>query len=64
MQFVKVFVGPSGWGVTVYKLYAFLTCMGFMYNLLWCVCPQFRIAATRSRKVKFCCVVWHGMSHF
>jgi len=22
MQFVKVFVGPSGWGVTVYKLYA------------------------------------------
>ena len=34
MQFVKVFVGPSGWGVTVYILYAVYTCMGFMYNLL------------------------------
>jgi len=28
MQFVEVFVGPSGWGVTVYKLYALYTCMG------------------------------------
>jgi len=45
MQFVKVYVGPSGWGVTVYKLYAVYTCMEFMFNLLWCVCPQFRIAA-------------------
>ena len=34
MQFVKVFLGPSGWGVTVYKLYAMYICMGFMYNLL------------------------------
>ena len=34
MQFAKVFVGPSGWGVTVNKLYAVYTCMGFMYDLL------------------------------
>jgi len=34
MEFVKVFLGPSGWGVTVYKLYAVYTCMGFMYDLL------------------------------
>jgi len=37
MQFVKVFLGPSGWGVTVYLygiLYTVYTCMGFMYNLL------------------------------
>ena len=34
MQFLKVFVGSSGWGVTVYKLYALLNCMGFMYDLL------------------------------
>ena len=33
MQFVHVFLGP-GWGVTVYKLYAFYTCMGFMYEVL------------------------------
>ena len=33
MQFVKVFLGP-GWGVTVYKLYAVYTCMGFVYDLL------------------------------
>ena len=33
MQFVKVCVGPSGWGVTVYKLYAVCTGMGFMYDL-------------------------------
>jgi hypothetical protein len=31
MQFVKVFLGPSSWGVTVYKLYAVYTCIGFMY---------------------------------
>jgi len=34
MQFVKVFLGPSGWGVKVYKLYAVYTCVGFMYDLL------------------------------
>ena len=34
MQFVKVFLGPSGWGVTVYKLNVVFTCMGFMYDLL------------------------------
>jgi len=34
MQFVKVFLGPSGWGVIVYELYAVYTCMEFMYNLL------------------------------
>jgi len=34
MQFVKVFLGPSGWGVTVYKLYDVCTCMGFVYDLL------------------------------
>ena len=34
MQFVKVFLGPSGWGVIVYKLYALYACMEFMYNLL------------------------------
>lgn len=28
MHFVKVFVGPSGWGVTVHKLYALYACMG------------------------------------
>ena len=28
MQFVTVFLRPSGWGVTVYKLYAVYTCMG------------------------------------
>ena len=60
-QFVKVLLGPSVWGVTVYKLYAVYTCMGFMCSLLWCVCVEFRIAATRPRKVKFCCVVWHGI---
>jgi len=27
-------LGPSGWGVMVYKLYAVYTCMGFMYDLL------------------------------
>ena len=34
MQFVKVFLGFSGWGVTVYKLYAVYACMGFKYGLL------------------------------
>ena len=34
MQFVKVFVGLSGWGVIVYKLFGLYTCMEFMYNLL------------------------------
>ena len=34
MQFVRVVLGPSGWGVTVYKLYAVYTCMEFMYDLL------------------------------
>jgi len=34
MQFVKVLIGPSGWHVTVYKLYAMYTCMGFVYDLL------------------------------
>ncbi len=34
MQFVKVFVDPSGWGVTVYKLYAAYTCLVFMCGLL------------------------------
>jgi len=34
MQFVEVFVGPSGWDVTVYKFYALYACMGFMFNLL------------------------------
>jgi hypothetical protein len=34
MQFVKVFLGLSDGGVTVYKLYAVFTCMGFMYALL------------------------------
>ena len=35
MQFVKIFVGPFGWGgVTVYKLYAVYTCLVFMYDLL------------------------------
>jgi len=35
MQFVKVYLGHSGWGVTVYKLYAVYTCVGFVYNLLY-----------------------------
>ena len=62
MQFVKVFVGPSGWGVTVYILYAVYSCMGFMYCTACCaVCPQFRIAATRPREVKFIYVIWHGI---
>ena len=61
MQFVKVFVGPSGWGVTVYKLYAVYTCLLFMYDLLQCVFPQSRIAGTRPGKVKFCCIVGHGI---
>jgi len=26
-----------------------------------CVCPQYRIAASRPRKLKFCCVVWHDI---
>jgi len=34
MQFVRVYVGPSGWGVTVYKLYAVYTFVGFMYDQL------------------------------
>jgi hypothetical protein len=34
MQFVKLFVGLSGWGVTVYKLYALYACMGLMFDLL------------------------------
>ena len=34
MQLVKVFLGPSGWGVTVYKLYAGYTYVGLMYNQL------------------------------
>jgi len=34
MQFVKVFFYLCGWGVTVYKLYAVYTCMGFVYDLL------------------------------
>jgi len=33
MQFVKVFVGPSGWDVTAYKLHAVYLC-GFMYDVL------------------------------
>jgi len=28
--------------------------------VVMCVCPQFRIAATKWKKVKFCFVVWHG----
>jgi hypothetical protein len=57
MQFIKVFLGPTGWGVTVYKLYAVYSCVGFVCDLLSCVCLQFRIAVTRQRKIKFCCVV-------
>ena len=34
MQFVKVFIGPSGWGMRVYKLYAVYTCLVFKYDLL------------------------------
>ena len=34
VQFVKVFLGPSGWGVTANKLYTAYTCMEFMYDLL------------------------------
>jgi len=37
MQFVEVFLSPSDWGVTVYKLYAMYTCMGFMYDLSCCL---------------------------
>jgi len=37
MQFVKVFLGLSGWGVTVYKLCAVYTYMGFVYDLLYCL---------------------------
>ena len=54
MQFVKVFLGSSGWSVTVYKLYA--VCMGVHVQPVMCV-SQFRIAARRPRRVKFCCVV-------
>jgi len=58
MQFVKEFLGPSGWCVTVYKLYAVYTDMGFMYDLLYCVWPQVRIAAneTKESKILLC---WH-----
>jgi len=38
LQFVKVYLGPSGWAVTVYKLYAVYTCVGFMYSMLYNVC--------------------------
>jgi len=40
-----------------------MLCMG---SCLTCcdVCPQFRITATRQRKVKFCCVVWRGIVTF
>ena len=34
MPLVKVFLGPSGWGATVYKLYVVYTCLVFMYDLL------------------------------
>jgi len=33
MQFLKAFLGPSGWGVTVYKLYAVCTCMEFLIDM-------------------------------
>ena len=33
-EICKVFVGPSGWGVTVYKLYDLYTSLVFMYNLV------------------------------
>lgn len=28
LQFVKVFIGPNGWGITVFSLYAVHTCLG------------------------------------
>ena len=34
MQSVKVFAGPSVWGVKVYKIYAVYTGLVFMYDLL------------------------------
>jgi len=37
MQFVKVYLGPSDWSVTVYNFYAVYTYMGFMYDLLCCL---------------------------
>jgi len=53
MQFVKVFLGPSGWGVTVYKLSGVCTCVGFMYNLLKCVCPISELLLEDKRKLNF-----------
>jgi len=59
MHFVKVFLGPSGWGVTFanYMLYMLVWGSSMPVVMCVCVCPQFRIAATRPRKVKFCGVV-------
>jgi len=54
MQYVKVFVGTSGGGVTVCCVYWYGV---HVQPVVMHVCPQFRIAATRPRKVKFCCVV-------
>jgi hypothetical protein len=34
MQFVKVFLGLSGWGVTVYKLYAVSNCIEVCRRML------------------------------
>ena len=56
MHFVKVFVGPSGWGVTYTNYMLCILVWGSSMPVVMCVCPQFRIAATRPRKVKFCVV--------
>ena len=34
VQFVKVFLGISGWGVTVYKLYAVYNCIEVYRRIL------------------------------
>jgi len=38
-----------------------MTCFNVCVCVCVCVCSQFRIAATRPRTVKLCCIVWHGI---
>jgi hypothetical protein len=59
MQFVKVFLGPSGWDVTVYKLYAVYGV--HVQPAVMCVSPiQNCCYKTKESKILLCCLTWHG----
>jgi hypothetical protein len=55
MQFVKVFLGPSGWGITVYL------CGVHVQPAVMCMSPiQNCCYKTKKSKILLCCLTWHG----